>query len=79
MPKLEHAQINFNLGKKKKQFDVVHNLSEYGLDIESAFVNWSARTNIFTVEDFCKYVTSKDTNLICEKGTNISDIQLTKK
>jgi len=37
-----------------------HNLDEYGLSIEDAFINWEARTTEFSTESFCRYVVSKD-------------------
>ena len=47
---------------------VEHNLEDFGLDINAAFVNWLARENPnrrFS-DRFCKYVTNKDPeNLIC--------------
>ncbi len=65
---LQHTTIVFNLRKKKKRFDVIHNLDEYSLDIEAAFENWwpRVRNNNFSIESFCEYVTSKDVNLICK-------------
>jgi len=58
--------LNFNRGKKKYKFDLVHNLDEFGLSIDAALMNWSARTDTFTEEDFIEYVKSKDpVNLIC--------------
>ena len=61
-----NTTINFKRGKKKYKFDLMHNLDEFGLSIDAALINWSARTKDFTEEDFIDYVTSKDpTNLIC--------------
>jgi len=53
--------------KKKKQYTMLHNLAEFGLDISAAFDNWCARTEDFTIENFCEYVVSKDpVNLVCK-------------
>ena len=61
-----NTTLNFNRGKKKYKFDLVHNLDEFGLSIDAALMNWSARTNTFTEEDFIEYVKLKDpVNLIC--------------
>ena len=63
--------ISFKLGakhekKKNCKFTVLHNLPDFGLDIEAAFENWAARTDNFTIEVFCVYVVSKDpVNLKC--------------
>lgn len=68
---MDNHSINFRLGgkhekKKNVKFTVNNNLSEFGLDIEAAFENWSVRTDTFTVENFCAYVVSKDpVNLKC--------------
>lgn len=68
---MDNFSITFRLGskhdkKKNVKFTVNTNIAEYGLDIEAAFDNWSARTERFTVEDFCEYVVSKDpVNLKC--------------
>lgn len=61
-----NTKLNFKLGKKKYSFDLVHNLDEFGLSIDAALINWSARTDIFTEESFIEYIKSKDPlNLIC--------------
>lgn len=61
-----NTTLNFNRGKKKYKFDLVHNLDEFGLSLDAALINWSARTNTFTEDDFIEYVKSKDpVNLIC--------------
>lgn len=68
---MSNTTITFKLGskhdkKKNVKFTVDHNLDEFGLDLEAAFDNWCARTETFTVEDFCAYVISKDPiNLKC--------------
>lgn len=60
------SEIQFKLRGKPMKFVVIHNLDEYKLDIEAAFINWSHRTDDFTIDNFCEYVTSKDKeNLIC--------------
>jgi len=48
---------------------IEHNLEDFGLDINAAFINWLARENPNRrfPERFCKYVISKDPfNLICK-------------
>ena len=69
-----HTGINFKLKGKPKSFNLEHNLDKFGLSIDAAFVNWSARTNDFTEKSFCDYVVSKDPHhLICRPA------ELTKK
>lgn len=61
-----HTVLNFKAGKKKYKFDLVHNLDEYGLSIDAALINWSARTTSYNEQSFIRYVKSKDpANLIC--------------
>lgn len=63
---MEHHTLKFNAGKKKYQFEIVHNLKDVGLCIENALINWTARTTKFKEELFCEYVKSKDSvNVIC--------------
>lgn len=61
--------LKFNHGKTPMEFDIVHNLDEYRLDILAALINWSVRTKEFTVESFCEYVVSKDVCLYCVPRT----------
>lgn len=61
-----HTELNFKRGKKKYKFDLVHNLDEYGLSIDAALINWSARTDDFSEKSFTDYVRSKNPGiLIC--------------
>lgn len=69
MMNLQHTVIGFNLGRKKMKVDVVHNLPDFGLDIEHAFDNWTARTEDFTSESFALYVGSKDPNIFCKASS----------
>ncbi len=63
---LQHATLTFKINGVPTQWDVVHNLDEIGADIEAAFINWEARTDTYTIEDFISYVRSKDPlNIIC--------------
>jgi hypothetical protein len=62
-----YTGINFKLKGKPKSFYLEHNLDKFGLSIDAAFVNWSARTKDFSEKSFCDYVVSKDPhNLICK-------------
>ena len=65
--KLIHSEIKFDYQFKQHSFHVVHNLEEFGLDIEAAFINWSVRfMGKPTIMKFCTYVINKDPyNLIC--------------
>lgn len=62
---MEHHTIKFNLNGKPKTFEIVHNLKEFGLDIEAAFVNFTVRTTKFSEWSFCNYVKSKDRQIKC--------------
>lgn len=62
-------KVELQVGKEKVVFTVKHNLEELGLSLENAAVNWAARvTNRkdVTVKNFCKYVYSKDAQIICK-------------
>lgn len=70
---MENYEVSILVGEKKhgkkerRVFDVLHNLKGFGLNISNAFDSWLARTEVYTVQDFCDYVVSKDPiNLICE-------------
>lgn len=43
----------------------MHNLDEIGLSIGDAFICWNVRTDDFSIESFCEYVKSKDSEIIC--------------
>ncbi len=62
-----HSQLQlFKKGKLFDTFDVVHNLDEYQMDIDNAFQNWLLRTDDFGIDNFMRYVVSKDIgNIIC--------------
>lgn len=58
--------IHYKIKGKNKKFDLVHNLDEFGLTLDAAFINWSGRTSDYSVKSFIDYVVSKDPfNLIC--------------
>lgn len=76
---MQHTVIGFNRGKKKIKVDVVHNLPDFGLDIEHAFDNWTARTDDFTSESFAAYVASKDTAIFCKPTTEFDKFVTIKK
>lgn len=63
--KLQKAVINFDYKGNPRTFTFYHNLQNFGLNIGSAFINWTARTNKITENSFCQYVKSKDKNIIC--------------
>ena len=53
-------------GRPWKQFEIVHNIDSYGMDIQNALDSWIARTKNFTDVSFCEYVLSKfDDEAIC--------------
>jgi len=70
---MENYEVSILVGERKhgkkerRVFNVNHNLKDYGLSIEAAFDNGLARTETYSVQDFCDYVVSKDpVNLVCQ-------------
>lgn len=60
------AKVSFFVDKRPVAFNVVHNLDLIGLNFETALESWFPRTEIFTVECLCEYITSKDPeSIIC--------------
>jgi hypothetical protein len=62
---IQKAVINFDYKGKPRTFTFYHNLEEFGLDIGSAFISWTARAKKITESSFCHYVRSKDRNIVC--------------
>lgn len=62
---MQNSIIDFKISKKKCKFDIMHNLDEIGLSIGDAFICWNVRTDDFSIESFCEYVKSKDSEIIC--------------
>lgn len=64
------SKIHFTVRNKRKHcWTVDHNLHKYGLSIDAAFINWSARTATDELDSdlFEEYVVDKDpTNLKCK-------------
>lgn len=70
-----NTTISFNFEKKKYSWTFEHNLHEYGMSIDAAFLNWSARLNKLqkpVQADFCNYILSKDPNFKCNISSLIS-------
>ena len=44
---------------------VVHNLEEFGADIQKAAYAWYPRRHNTTVEMFCRYIRQRDVKFIC--------------
>ena len=61
----EIAKIEFSVKEEKYNFEVVTNLSSFGLKLKDALDNWLVRTEVFEIENFCDYVKSKDPQIIC--------------
>lgn len=63
---MQSITLTFNINDKPQKWNIVHNLDDFGLSIESALQNWGARTKRYTINSFCDYVVSKDKiNLMC--------------
>ncbi len=54
---MQRSEIKLFNGNK---FVIVHNLRDFGLDIDEILDNWLGKTNKFTSENFCDYIMSKD-------------------
>lgn len=65
MPSITKSEIGFKLAGSDRFFTVYHNLEEFNLDIEAALTNWVYRTDDYSEESFCKYVMSKDEQIVC--------------
>lgn len=64
----EPTTIKFRTANNLNTWIIMNNLYSFGLDIQAAFINWSARVQPENInpKDFCDYVISKDpTNLRC--------------
>ena len=57
MLQMQRSEIELSNGSK---FVIVHNLPDFGLDINSALQNWLVKTDEFTDDNFCQYIMSKD-------------------
>lgn len=71
--KFNTPAVGFNKQRKiRHTWYLQHNLDDYGLDIEAAFHNYTARlqgNELPDIDKFCEYVKSKDPlNLICYVG-----------
>jgi hypothetical protein len=69
MKELQDATIEFKVRGETVKYRVLHNLPDFGLDIEDAFYSWSFRTKIITIASFCRYARSKNPDLICKPFT----------
>lgn len=53
------------------QFEIEHNLNDYGLNLTAGVINWMVRTDDYSPESLCNYLVSKDPiNLIVRVKTN---------
>lgn len=64
--KITESHISFKVGKKKYEFKVYNDLPlAFGLNIECALDNWLSRTDDYSPESLCNYVTSKNIGHFC--------------
>lgn len=56
---MEHAKIRFEVNNERVQFNVMHNLKEFGLSINNGLTSWMMRTDEYTKKSFVKYLKSK--------------------
>ena len=65
MRKLTKSDVQFNVGKQKIKFAIIHNMPlTFGLSFNDAMENWLVRTNIHTPESLVKYIKSKNTGVM---------------
>jgi len=62
---LVRSTITIGHSEGEVNFEVIHNLKSYGIDIEDAATCWIYRTKKFTAKSFCNYVLSKDPSFVC--------------
>jgi len=66
MNKTEIKTRTVKFKDKRMNFIVWHNLPDtFGLDFESAVINWEARTNTFDAKSLCDYINGKHTGYFC--------------
>ena len=62
MDKFIKSLVSFKLNKKPIAFTIVHDLpGVFGMSFDDALANWLARTSVFTAENLCEYIRSKNT------------------
>lgn len=63
--------VHFEVDGKPVDFTIEHNLSDFGLNLEDAVINWTARTSNFTAISLCRYVRGKQrilgSKVICKE------------
>jgi len=57
---MTNETVKFDLVGKPVSWSFIHNLDEFHLSLEAAFINWSVRTEKYTKQSFIEYVKSKD-------------------
>lgn len=57
--------VNIGKGISLRPVEVVHNLDDYGMDIQKAADAWFPRRYTTTVEMFCRYIRQRNLNFIC--------------
>lgn len=56
----EKFQITEVMLSNGTTFEIIHNLPNLGLDVDVALESWINRTDLFTSQDFCDYLKSKN-------------------
>ncbi len=51
--------VSFAHDGEKVRWTFLHNLNDYDISLEDAFINWSAITKEYSPEAFCEYVILK--------------------
>lgn len=63
--KLIKADVQFNVDGNPIKFSVIHNMPKtFGLSFDCALDNWLARTKKFTAKSLCKYIMSKQCDVV---------------
>lgn len=56
---MEHVKIKFKIYDNPIQFNIRHNLKEFGLNINTGLGSWLIRTDEYTKKSFVEYLKSK--------------------
>lgn len=73
---MQTTTVSIGRGLCLMPVEVVHNLDEFGANIQKAADAWYPRRHNTTVEMFCRYIRQRDTKFICiplEEALKISN------
>lgn len=73
---MEVASVTIGQGLSKTSFNVLHNLDDFGFDIQRAANAWVTKRHNLTIEMFCRYIRQQNGAFICvtlEEARKISN------